>query len=62
MKTNTIAKKNYESPVIKVVKIQVERGFATSSGSGSYHQGNEPIQNTTYMYTLDKVNNRGRAW
>lgn len=57
MKVDLQNKEKYVSPLVKVIKVEVEKGFAVSD-SGSYI--NEPKQR--YFYTLDKVNDGGAAW
>ena len=53
-------KKDYESPRIKVMNVAIEKGFALST-TFPVEEGNMQ-QKIRYNYTLNKVNNGGRAW
>ena len=53
-------KKDYESPRIKVMNVAIEKGFALSTTFPA-EEGNMQ-QKIRYNYTLNKVNNGGRAW
>lgn len=52
--------KGYESPKIKVMNVAIEKGFALSSTFPAEEGGVQ--QKLRYNYTLNKVNDGGRAW
>lgn len=53
-------KEMYESPKVKVVKVEVEKGFAISNPF--LDNPKQEIGDNIFYYTLDKVKNGGQAW